>query len=105
MNESVIPAEDLESDVKEVLFVREWRAERCDGSARAVRPRRDARRRRRLARTLEVHRTRVPAGARPRNRSLRSESSGRHPSSNCGSPPERLGGAREDVRHCAREGA
>jgi hypothetical protein len=27
MNESVIPAEDLESDVKEVLLVREWRAE------------------------------------------------------------------------------
>jgi hypothetical protein len=26
MNESVIPAEDLESDVKEVLLVREWRA-------------------------------------------------------------------------------
>jgi hypothetical protein len=27
MNESVIPAEDLESDVREVLLVREWRAE------------------------------------------------------------------------------
>jgi hypothetical protein len=27
MNESVTPAEDLESDVKEVLRVREWRAE------------------------------------------------------------------------------
>jgi hypothetical protein len=27
MNETVIPAEDLDSDVKEALVVREWRAE------------------------------------------------------------------------------
>jgi hypothetical protein len=27
MNESVIPAEDLDGDVKETLVVREWRAE------------------------------------------------------------------------------
>jgi hypothetical protein len=31
MNDSVIPAEDLDSDVTETLVVREWRAEQLRG--------------------------------------------------------------------------